>query len=102
MKIIILMLSLILLVGCTTQTGNTKDKVHGYDVGPVWGHLYLINDHSTVYCFDKGLYESKIESAEDLNQTVKVYYNKQYPFNTFLCSAVDGYERVEVIGIEVV
>jgi hypothetical protein len=99
MKFYFLIIALFLLTGCSIQEGNTKDRVAGYDIGIFWGHLYLVNDHKTVYCFDKSMAE-KIKDMEDMNETVKVNYKKGLLFTAFLCGADDSYEIVRVVSIE--
>jgi hypothetical protein len=97
--IIVGIMAILLLSGCSIQNGNTKDRISGYDIGIIWGHLYMMNDHKTVYCFDKSLMQS-IKDAEDKNLTVKVTYKKNLVFTAFLCSADESYEKVEVVSIE--
>jgi hypothetical protein len=97
--IIIILSSMILFTGCTLQSGYTRDKLHGYDYGILWNHLYLLNDHSTVYCFKDDLIPV-IESINN-NDTIQVYY-ESYLVYGILCSSGQSMESVVITDIKII
>lgn len=91
-------ITLLFLASCTTQHGTSKDRIYGYDTGPVWGHMYLVNDHSTTYCFDKTR-EDIIKEAYDSNRTVMITYEKG-PLKAFFCMGQAEQETVVVTQVK--
>lgn len=96
-----LVVSIIILNGCTFQHGTSKDYVYGYDTGILWNHLYLKDDHSTCYCFDDPEFIETIEEAQAADRKVLVTYEK-YVFRGGLCWSADGYENVVVTKVGIV
>lgn len=86
------------LVACTVQRGTSTDTIYGTDYGILWHHLYLKNDHSTVYCYDD-FYDQQIQEARKANATVTVTYEKNILGKGTLCSAGEQYEPVVVTGV---
>ena len=91
------LMACLLLSACTFQDGFSKDKVYAYDKGILWNHLYLVNDHTTAYCFDDSLWNSVKEAYEN-NKTVNVHY-QTYLIKGSLCST-GNLENVIAIGID--
>lgn len=83
------------------QSGTSKDKVMGYDVGPIWNHAYLMNDHFTVYCFDNDNFKPIFEEAQRNQKEVIVSY-KKYMGRGSLCTSSQTYEPVIVTNVEIV
>lgn len=100
-KSILLITVMFLLTGCSYQSGSSTDIPYGWDSGFLWDHLYLTNDHKTVYCFDDSEVRKVLEEAERSQKKVRVVYNK-YIFRGFLCYADEKYEKVVVTDIELV
>jgi len=97
-----LLCAVILMTGCTLQSGFTKDKLHGYDSGVLWNHVYLLNDHTTVYCFDDDRFIPILEQAKNNNNiTIEVAYNK-YLLRGALCSSGQEMESVVITNIKIV
>ena len=89
----------LVLTACTFQSGVSTDRIYSYDQGILWNHVYLVNDHSTVYCYD-GFVGNEIERAFEENRTVKLYYEK-YLFRGALCQTPgDNWEAVVVTRVE--
>lgn len=96
-----LLFSILLFTGCTLQSGYTKDKLHGYDTGVLWNHVYLLNDHTTVYCFDDNRFIPLLEQAKNGNVTIEVDYEK-YALRGALCSSGQEMETVVITAIKIV
>ena len=99
MRRVILGLFLILFLGgCTFTQGTTKDVVQGFDKGIIWHHLYLLNDHTTAYCFDNDDFIPILKSAQESNQKVTVTYETNL-IRGILCTTSDKFERVVVTNV---
>lgn len=98
MKLFLVLCGLLLVAGCTFQSGQSNDRIYGYDKGIIWNHLYLVNDHSTAYCFDDGFVPS-VQKALAENRSVVVHYEK-YLVRGSLCSVPENMEAVVVTEID--
>lgn len=98
-----LIISMLLFTGCTLQSGYTKDQIHGYDRGVAWNHLYLLNDHTTVYCVEPNSFniEEVLEQAKINNSIIEVHYEK-YILRGALCSSGQNMESVVVTRVKLI
>lgn len=92
---------LLMLAGCTFQSGSTRDYASGWDEGILWYHAYLKNDHSTAYCFDDSVMRETFEYAKRNGKEVVVEY-ETYLFRGALCSANKNYETVVVTKVWII
>ena len=95
----------VILTACSAsiQNGFSTDNAYGYDVGPIWGHLYLVNDHTTAYCFKPDTYGQLIKDSIKNKQKLDVYYQKYVGMapTGALCTPPDNMEAVVVTNIEI-
>lgn len=101
--VLLVILCSILFTGCTLQSGYTRDKLHGYDRGVTWNHIYLLNDHTTVYCWEDNIAWGEIleKAKADNNITLEIDYEK-YWLKGSLCSSGQDMEAVVVTDIKIV
>lgn len=92
-------ITIILLSGCTFQSGTTKDQVSGYDKGVLWYHAYLKNDHRTAYCFDDSALADKFSDAQKSGKEVVISY-ETYLIRGWFCTVSPSYETVIVTKVE--
>lgn len=97
---VLLIVACALLTGCTFSHGSSTDTIYGWDNGPVWGHMYLKNDHATAYCFPDYMTEI-IDAAYENNFTVKVTY-ETYLIRGSLCRTSEKYDNVVVTHVEII
>jgi hypothetical protein len=97
--IIIAVVGIIALKNVSTQHGTSKDIVMGYDKGPIWGHAYLKNDHTTAYCFDNDKFIPLLEESQTQDKEVIITYEK-YVGRGGLCMASNNYETVVITNVE--
>lgn len=99
-KILLLgiLISILIISGCTLQSGTSRDIVQGYDEGIIWNHAYLKNDHSTAYCFDNPSFVDVFQQSQLFQKEVIVTYEK-YLFRGALCSVSEKYEKVIVTDV---
>lgn len=94
----LILLSAIIIGGCTVQSGSVNDKVFSVDKGIVWDHVYFVNDHSTTYCLDKDAVDD-YNFLKNSNSTVRVDYNKNFMGEGFFCSGQGESETVIITKV---
>lgn len=91
---LVLCIGMLVLSACAVQHGASKDSVLSADWGISYGHVYLTNDHGTVYCTqNQNDYDVANKALED-GKKVVIKYTKGAMFSCGFCSAAKDYEIV--------
>lgn len=97
-----MLLIVLSMSACTFQHGTTRDIVQGYDSGILWNHMYLKNDHTTVYCFEKDTNFSEMFDESQRTQKEIIVTYETYLLKGSLCYHSEKFDGVVVKDVKFV